>query len=130
MRPPAAGSSEQRLVRPSPRLALGLCMLLLAALAAALPALVGCGGDTDPFAGLYWEPSSGRRVEIRKEGDTYRLFYGAARRPFLATREGDELRIAEPLGGSMIVRPGGEEGTLELSTAGKTTVLKPLPQHQ
>lgn len=130
MRSSAAGPSEKRPARPSLRLAAGSCVLLLAALAVALPALAACGGDADPFSGLYWEPSSGRRVEISKEGDTYRLLYGAARRPFVATREGDELRIADPLGGSIVVRPGREEGTLELSTAGKTTVLKPLPQHQ
>lgn len=107
-----------------------LLALLLVALGATSVALAGCGGDADPFSGLYWEPSSGRRVEIRAKGDGYRLYYGVAKRPFLAVREGDELRIADPMGGSIVVRQGPDEGTLELVTGGKTTVLKPLPQHQ
>jgi hypothetical protein len=107
----------------------GLLALLLASLAAAL-ALAGCGGNADPFTGLYWEPSSGRRVEIRKDGDAYRLYYGAAREAYTAKRTGDELRIAEPLGGQTIVRLGKAEGTLELLSGGKTTKLQPLPEHQ
>ncbi len=130
MRSHAGRPSTPLQARPALRPAACVLALVLVALAAATPVLGGCGGDADPFAGLYWEPSSGRRVEIRKEGETYRLFYGAAQRPFLATCEGDELRIAEPMGGSIVVRPGGEEGMLELLIAGKTTVLKPLPQHQ
>ena len=89
-----------------------------------------CGGNADPFTGLYWEPSSGRRVEIRKEGDDYLLIYGAAKRPFKATREGDELRVAEPLGGQTVVRLGDDVSTLELETGGKTSLLERLQQHQ
>jgi len=110
--------------RPSAAL---LVLLLLATVAA--PALSACG-NADPFTGLYWEPSTARRVEIRKEGDAYLLYYGAALRPFTATREGDELRVAEPMGGQTIVRLGEAEGTLELETAGETTLLKRLQQHQ
>jgi len=106
-----------------------LLIVLLFALTAAwvLPA---CGAAADPFAGLYWEPSTGRRVEIRVDGDAYQLVYGAGKRAFPAAREGDELRIAEPMGGATIVRPGEAEGTLEMIAGGETTVLKPLPQHQ
>lgn len=106
-----------------------LLIVLLLALAVAwvLPA---CGAETDPFAGLYWEPSTGRRVEIRVDGDAYQFVYGAGKRAFPAVREGDELRIAEPMGGAAIVRPGEAEGTLEMVAGGETTVLKPLPQHQ
>jgi hypothetical protein len=104
-----------------------LLVVLLLAAAWVLPA---CGADTDPFAGLYWEPSTGRRVEIRVAGDSYELIYGAGKRPFSAVRDGDELRIAEPMGGDTIVRSGGSEGTLELVSGGKTTVLELLPQHQ
>ena len=111
------------------RAAAGLLVLLLVALVAA-PALAGCGGNADPFAGLYWEPSSGRRVEIRKDGDAYWLYYGAAKQPYQAKRDGDELRIAEPMGGQTIVRRGETEGTLVLETGGKTTLLKRLQQHQ
>jgi hypothetical protein len=95
----------------------------------ATPALSACG-NADPFTGLYWEPSTARRLEIRKEGESYLLYYGAAKRPFKATREGDTLLVAEPLGGRTIVRRGEVEGTLELETAGRTTLLKRLDQHQ
>jgi hypothetical protein len=106
-------------------------LVVLAAAALLSPlALAGCGGNADPFTGLYWEPSSSRRVEIRKDGDTYWLYYGAGKQPFRATRYGDELRIVEPMGGEAIVRGGEAEGTLELEAAGKTTLLKRLGQHQ
>jgi hypothetical protein len=111
------------------RVAAGLLALFLVALVVA-PALAGCGGNADQFTGLYWEPSSGRRVEIRKEGDTYWLYYGAAKQAYQAKLEGDELVIAEPMGGQTVVRHGETEGTLELDTAGKTTLLKRLQQHQ
>ncbi len=107
----------------------GLLLCLCAALALGLVALSGCG-DADPFVGLYWEPSTSRRVEIRKDGDDYRLYYGAAMKPFKAIRHGDELRIAEPMGGQTVVRRGDDVGTLKLETAGKTTTLKRLQQHQ
>jgi len=116
-------------MRRAPVAAAGLLALLLAGLAAAL-ILAGCGGNSDPFTGLYWEPSSGRRVEIRKAGDAYRLLYGAAKEQYTATRTGNELRITEPLGGQTVVRLGKAEGTLELLSGGKKTVLKPLPEHQ
>ena len=104
-------------------------LALLLALVAAL-ALPACGGNADPFTGIYWEPSTARRVEIRKDGDAYRLYYGAAKRPFEATRDGDELVIAEPMGGRTVVRLGDDADTLELETAGKTTLLERLQQHQ
>jgi hypothetical protein len=107
--------------------------LLLACLLAALltpPVLAGCGGKADPFAGLYWEPSSGRRVEVERDGDAYKLFYGRDRRAYAAVREDGRLVITDPLGGKTLVRPGEEEGTLELVTGGETTLLKPLPQSQ
>jgi hypothetical protein len=104
--------------------------IFLASVALGLFVLAGCGGNADPFVGLYWEPSTSRRVEIRKDGDDYWLFYGSALQPHQATRHGDELRITEPMGGETIVRAGDEVGVLELETAGKTTLLKRLQQHQ
>jgi hypothetical protein len=126
MRRAAPGPRRRRTSRGAAAVLLSLLLLALVA-ATALPA---CGGNADPFTGLYWEPSTARRVEIRKDGDGYRLYYGAAKRPFEATREGDELRIAEPMGGQTIVRLGDEEGTLELESAGKTSLLERLQQHQ
>jgi hypothetical protein len=128
MRPGTPGRARSRR-RPSRGAAAVLLALLLIGLVAAI-ALPACGGNADPFAGLYWEPSTGRRVEIRAEEGGYLLFYGAAKRPFKATREGNELRIAEPMGGRSIVRLGDDASTLELETAGKTSLLKRLQQHQ
>jgi hypothetical protein len=110
----------------------GVVALLVCVLAvlAAPPALVACGAATDPFAGLYWEPASGRRIEIKQDGDAYKLFYGRDQRPYVAERDGDQLVIKDPMGGRSVVRAGAAEGTLELVSGGKTTVLKPLPQHQ
>ena len=110
--------------------AAGLLAVFLASAVLSLFALAGCGGNADPFVGLYWEPSTSRRVEIRKDGDEYWLYYGAAKKPYEAFRDGDELRIAEPMGGQTVVRRGDDDATLELETAGKTTVLKRLQQHQ
>jgi len=103
-------------------------VVLVVLLAAGLVA--GCGGDADPFSGLYWEPSTGRRIEIRREGDAYRFYYGAGKRPYQAVRADDELRVVAPMGGEIVIRPAEEDGVLELVTGGTTSLLKPLPQHQ
>ncbi len=132
MRPaaPNVAGRARRLGRPPCHAgAAALLALSLLALIAAF-ALSACGGNADPFTGLYWEPSTGRRVEISKEGDDYLLMYGAARRPFKATREGDELRVAEPLGGETVVRLGDDANTLALETGGQTSLLERLQQHQ
>jgi hypothetical protein len=117
-----------------PALAASRARLLLAVLAivAVLAPLTlsACGAGADPFAGTYWEPSTGRRIEIKHTADGYELFYGRDLRPFPAARAGDQLTITDAMGGKTVVRPGTTEGTLQLVTGGKTTVLKPLPQHQ
>ena len=107
-------------------------LLLVAALVVLLTPLVlaSCGGNADLFSGVYWEPSTGRRIEIKQEDDAYRLYYGRDKQSFRATRDGDQLVITDPMGGQSIVRPGDAEGTLQLVSGGKTTVLKPLPEHQ
>lgn len=98
--------------------------LALAAAFLALALLLGRQGD-DPFSGVYWEPASGRRVEIARQGDSYVLYYGVARRPFPAVREGDTLRLRDPLGGTIVVRPAGDGG-LRLEGAGAAGALRPL----
>lgn len=92
-------------------------------------ASVACGARDDPFSGLWWEPSTGRRIEIAKDGDAYRFYYGAGKRPYQATRVGDELRIREPMGGTIVVRATNGDG-LDLVIGGKPSRLKPVPQHQ
>jgi hypothetical protein len=108
------------------------CAVLAAAVLVAVlaPLMLAACGNTDPFAGAYWEPATGRRIEIRHTAAGYELYYGRDLRPFPAMRDGDELTITDPMGGKTVVRQGAAEGTLELVTGGKTTVLKPLPQHQ
>ena len=106
-------------------------VLLVCLVAVVAPlALAACGATTDPFAGLYWEPSSGRRIEIERDGDAYKLYYGRDLRAYPATLDGEELVVTDPMGGKTVVRPGTAAGTLMMSSGGETTVLKPLPQHQ
>ncbi len=108
------------------RLLLAVLTLVVVLAPSALPAC----GNADPFAGTYWEPATGRRIEIQRTADGYELYYGRDLRPFPATRAGDQLTITDPMGGKTVITPGTAEGTLKLLTGGKTTVLKPLPQHQ
>jgi hypothetical protein len=110
----------------------GIVLLLACVLGALLAplGLAACGGATDPFAGLYWEPSSGRRIEVKRDGDAYKLYYGRDQRAHRAVLDGDQLTITDPMGGRTVLRPGEAEGTLELVTGGETSLLKPLPQHQ
>jgi hypothetical protein len=103
--------------------------LLLLALLLVIPACLAACGEDEPFAGLWWEPATGRRIEIRLESGQYWLYYGAAKRPHLAERDGDELRIRDPLGEDIVVRPGAD-GALEMDVGGAVTRLKRVPQHQ
>jgi hypothetical protein len=38
--------------------------------------------------------------------------------------------VAQPIGGQTMLKPGEVEGTLAMTSAGKTTVLEPLSEHQ
>jgi hypothetical protein len=107
--------------------AAGLAAALL--LLAAAVAMAACGAGDDPFTGLWWEPATARRIEITKDGDQYRLLYGAARRPYQATREGDELRVRQPIGDGIVVK-AVDDRRLTLLTGGKTSRLVRVPQHQ
>jgi hypothetical protein len=120
--------SARRAGAPRARRALAASALAVLILTLAL-GLAACGVKTDPFAGLWWEPATGRRIEIRAAGGSYKVLCGAAKAPFPATRSGDELRVADPLGGAMVFKQAAG-GTLTLTAAGKTSVLKPVPQHQ
>ena len=105
-----------------------LLAAVFALLTAALP-LVACGTQDDPFTGLWWEPTSGRRIEITKDGEQYRFLYGAAERPDQATREGDELRIPQPIGGDIVVKIAAD-GRLDMVIDGTSSRLVRVPQHQ
>ena len=100
----------------------------LVLLAVVLP-LVACGSADDPFVGLWWEPTTARRIEITKDGERYRLLYGAARRPYQAVREGDELRVRQPFGGDIVLKAAGE-GRLGMVIGGQSSRLVRVPQHQ
>jgi hypothetical protein len=102
--------------------------VLIVLLAGVLP-LAACGTVDDPFTGLWWEPASGRRIEITKDGGQYGLLYGAARRPYQATRVGDELLIRQPIGGDIVVKTAAG-GHLSMVIGGKTSRLVRVPQHQ
>ena len=110
------------------RRAVAVLATTLVLMAVALP-LAACGSADDPFTGLWWEPTTGRRIEITKDGAQYRLLYGAARRPYQATREGDELRIRQPIGGDIVVKTAAE-GRLDMVSGGKSSRLVRVPQHQ
>jgi hypothetical protein len=101
---------------------------LLVLLAGAL-LLAACGTKVDPFTGLWWEPTTGRRIEITKDGGQYSFLYGAARRPYQAVRKGDVLRIRQPMGGDIAVKPAAD-GRLDMVIGGKTSRLVRVPQHQ
>ena len=122
------GAQPGNAAPPRARRATSVVALAVLILSLAL-AVAACGARTDPYAGLWWEPATGRRIEIRVAGDAYKVLYGAAKAPFPATRSGDELRVADPLGGAMVFKPAAG-GTLTLTAAGETSVLKPVPQHQ
>ena len=110
------------------RCAVALLALTLALLGVVLP-LAACGVEDDPFTGLWWEPTTGRRIEITNDGDQYRLLYGAALRPYLATRAGDELRVRQPIGGDIVVKTAAD-GRLDMVGDGQTSRLVRVPQHQ
>ena len=115
--------------RPAPvRGIVALCSAAVLLFVVVFP-LVACGAADDPFTGLWWEPTTGRRIEITKEGEQYRLLYGASQRPHEATRNGDELRVRQPIGGDIVVRVG-DEGRLQLVSDGATSRLVRVPQHQ
>jgi hypothetical protein len=104
--------------------------LVVVLVALLLPLVAAACGNADPFAGLYWEPSSGRRIEIRQDGEAYKLYYGRDLRAHVAERRGDELVVTDPMGGKTVVRLGEAEGSLELVTGGQTSLLERLQQHQ
>lgn len=117
---------RRRAVAVGRRRAVALVVLALL-LVLGVVAATSLARDEDAFSGVWWEPSSGRRVEIVREGDGFRLLYGAERRAFVAERRGDdELRIAAPLGGDILVRAVTAD-RLELIDGGLTTTLESAP---
>lgn len=109
-------------------LACGLAVAVL--LAVLVLPLTACGARDDPFTGLWWEPKTARRIEITKDGDQYHLLYGAAKRPYRATLDGDELHIRQPIGGGDIVVRAAADGHLEMLIDGQSSRLVRVPQHQ
>ena len=105
--------------------------LALALLAFGLTALIAaCGGAaSDPFAGSWWEPTSGRRVQIEATADGYEAQIGADLQSYPATESDGELQVAHPELGSVVIRPASD-GRLELVESGTTSLLERAPQHQ
>ena len=104
-----------------------LAVLLVLAVAAQVAA---CGGTaSDPYAGTWWEPSSGLRVEIKAAGDGYDVRVGADLDAYPAAVSGGELRVAHPSRGDLFFEsaPGGK---LRLVSGGTASLLERAPQHQ
>ena len=100
--------------------------LLLAALAAQLAA---CGTNDDPFAGLWWEPTSGLRMEVRKASDAYTVQVGTDLQRYTAEVRGAELYVTRSEGGDITVKQA-PEGRLDVVIGGTSNRLQRAPQHQ
>lgn len=122
----ARAANRRRLGRRRAFALVGTAFVVIVVLVVIMLAGSSLASDDDAFIGVWWEPESGRRVEIAREGDAFTLLYGALRRPFAAERRRDELVIAAPLGGDIVVRAVGDD-RLELVDGGRTTVLRPAP---
>jgi hypothetical protein len=104
-----------------------ICLMLL--LAAFAVQLAACGTNSDPFLGLWWQPTSRTSLEIRKDGGVYTLRVGSDLQRYTAAVRGAELYVARSAGGDIIVKqaPGG---LLDLVMGGTTTRLQRAPEHQ
>ena len=100
--------------------------LLLAALAVQLTA---CGTNDDPYTGLWWEPASGLRLEVRKEGGSYTLQVGTDLQRYAAEVRGEELYAARSEGGDITVRQAPED-RLDIVIGDTSSRLQRAPQHQ
>lgn len=105
--------------------ALGLALLL----AASAVQLAACGTNDDPFAGLWWDPTSGQRLEIRKDGDAYTLQVGTDMQRYTAAARGEELYVRSSEGGDIVVRQAADD-RLDLFIGGTSSRLQRAPQHQ
>jgi hypothetical protein len=115
-----------QLRRRRARRRLVVMIALVAVVAAGVATYLLTTPTSDPFAGVWWEPSTGRRVELVADGDGYRLLYGAAKRSYAAERRGDDLVVAGPLGGDIVLRAKGDD-QLVLKEGEQSSVLSRLP---
>lgn len=99
----------------------------LLAVAAVFAVLLWPGAD-DPFSGVYWDPDSGRRVEITRKDGRYRLLYGVAKVGYEAERRGDELQVRDPFSGYVVVRANADG--LMLVSGRRETRLERLTEGQ
>ncbi len=112
----------------SGRLFAALVLMLLAAAGAVQ--LAACGGTTsDPFVGSWWEPSSGRRVQVQATGDGYEVLIGSNLKASPATKSGAELRLTDPELGPVVLKIASDD-TLQLVAGGAVSMLERSPQHQ
>jgi hypothetical protein len=116
-------------VTRSRRLCAALLLVLLA-LAAGAP-LVACGGTAqDPFVGSWWEPASGRRVQVRAAEDGgYEVLFGSDLKAYPATESGGNLAVTHPELGALELKKAAED-RLELVSDGTASLLERAPQHQ
>jgi hypothetical protein len=110
------------------RLVAGLLLALVALAGAAQ--LAACGGAaSDPFTGTWWEPKTGLRVQVKHGGDGYEVLVGTDLSASPATRDGDKLVVDHPERGTVELTPASGD-RLQLTEAGKTSLLERAPQHQ
>jgi hypothetical protein len=88
-----------------------------------------CGTAADPFVGSWWEPTSGRRVDVKAAGDGYQVLFGSDLKPYPATLSGGVLRLTHPQLGAVELKKGSGDG-LELVSGGTVSLLERAPQHQ
>ncbi len=108
----------------------GATVLFAVVLFAGAAQIAACGtAASDPFVGSWWEPSSGRRVDVKAAAGGYEVRVGADLKAYPAAESGGELRVAHPTLGDLVLRTA-PDGELELVSGGTASLLERAPQHQ
>ena len=110
---------------------LGVTVLVAVVLLAVAAQVAACGtAASDPFAGSWWEPASGRRVDVKAAaGGGYEVRVGADLKAYPAAESGGELRVAHPTLGDLVLKTA-PDGKLQLVSGGTVSLLERAPQHQ
>lgn len=107
-----------------------LAVLVLTLCAAAAAQAAACGGAAaDPWAGSWWEPSSGLRVQVEAAGDGYEVVVGSDLEASPATQSDGELHFTHPELGAVVLKAAPDD-RLQLVGDGAVRVLQRAPQHQ
>ncbi len=118
--------AAQRAARRRARRRLLVLVAIVAILVIAAVVVLAQRDAGDPFSGVYWDPASGRRVEITHTDGRFQFLYGTARQGYPAERHGSELRVRDPFTGYIVVRSTSAGLVLEMGA--RTSKLRPLPR--